>query len=81
MLRVKRLIFDRNRIFNTILSDWQFRRLHSVVWENKPETMNHLTVNNKSESLFQKHAFKLVNDFALTQKTCVCFACVLVAYL
>ena len=36
---------------------------------------------NKSKSLFQKRAFKLVNDFALTRKMCVCFACLLVAYL
>ena len=28
-----------------------------------------------------KRTFKLVHDFALTQKTCVCFACLLVAYL
>ena len=38
-------------------------------------------MHKKSESYFQKHAFKLDNDFALTQKTCVCFACPLVTYL
>ena len=49
-----------------------------------PKALNIELCMPKNEALYgcySQTSFKLLNDFALTQKTCMRFACPLVAYL